>query len=284
MFGRRLVAVVVVVGIVALGGCSSAEGPSQRATQTPTSSASSTPDAAASSPAASPASAAEQALAPFVTAAGDLDALIADTAVQVNGLFVPDGVRYMDSIGWATAATERQVTLAEEHIPAGLDEDVRVAAVQVYQDLFHRAYVLQYTFGHIANGLYALDHPGEVTAVAQDVQELADQARLLLSYGGMSQARFAEDVALLEELAAGSDQPAEPVPPDSDAAGLLAFELAWLRLSISGCHADPGAPTDVASQQEAWQSVEVGPIDLASSAIQAHYDPVEGWQIRFPYC
>jgi hypothetical protein len=273
------VVVVVVVAVLAVGGCAGS-GTADHAGESPPASASPTPGDAIGSRS----SAASDAVAAFVTAAQSLDTEIAETGVLVNGLFVPDGVRYVDAVTVATQETMDRVGSAAVLIPAGLDEKVRVAALQVYQDLFHRAYTLAYVPFYVANGLHAIEHPGEVWAPAGAEQELADQARSLLAFGGMSKARFAEDLASLQELAAASGEPARPVPPQSEAAGLLAFEIASLEIGIQGCHPPPDAPTTVTSLLTEWQSVEVGPIETGSTSVQAYYDPLEGWQIRFPYC
>ncbi len=109
-------------------------------------------------------------------------------------------------------------------------------------------------------------------------------ARSLLALGGMSKARFADDLAALQDLAAGSGQPATPVPPPSPVAGLLAFEIASLEIGIQGCNPPPYAPIPVTSMDAEWRSVEIGPIEVGSTAVQAYFDPLDGWQIRFPYC
>lgn len=276
--------VLALVGTLSMGGCADAADPPDPVGTTPATSGSVAPTDVEPSTAADSPTAAQQALAPFVEAVGEMDALIADTAAEVNGLFVPQGVRHLDPVAQVTTSTREQVVRAATLIPAGLDEEVRLAALQVYQDLLNRAHALAYTSSYISSGLYALEHPDEVSSLAQDMQELEDQARAFLAFGGQSQARFAADVARLQELAADSAQPAAPVPPDSEVAGLLAFEVAFLEVATWGCNAPPAAPTDVVSMQEAWESVDIGPIEPGVSVTQAHYDPEEGWQIAFPYC
>ncbi len=118
--------VAATVGIMGIGGCADPR-PADPAATTPSPSASSSPtDGPVSTT-----TAAQEAIGAFVSAAQILDADIAQTGLLLNGLFVTDGVRYVDSVTVAAMATLERVKDAATLIPAGLADEVRVAALQV---------------------------------------------------------------------------------------------------------------------------------------------------------
>ena len=305
MYARpwRTAGALLAAGVVVLGGCGSPEesaGPVD-VTPTPSESASSgepTPIGTSTPPTTTtpvaPATAAEAALADFIAAGRQADAQIADAASMINGMFTTDGVREHPAAWQAAIDADARAQQTGELIPAGLATRVRVAAEQVHFDLQHRAYALSWTADFITSGLYMLaeGHPvSSPLSPSQDLEspaELAAVARTLLGFGGQSKARFADDLSTLERLAADSDKPSTAVDPASDAAGLLAYELAWLQIGLRGCNAPPGPPGTVASQAGAWAEVTIveqwEPNVSGDGDTVAVYLPGEGWRIYFPFC
>lgn len=160
-------------------------------------------------------------LAPFFSAAVELDGALKRAAAAINGSitrteYVVDR-RTVDLV----QETRRQIDVVEAAIPAGLEPELLRATLLVFSDLVSRSYAM--------SPWDWPPPPGQETVPLGEGYVLS-----CLGRGSAAAARYPSDLAALQVLAP-SAPPVAAVAPDSDAARDLAVRTAAIVNANSCC-------------------------------------------------
>ncbi len=152
----------------------------------------------------------------FFTAASGVDTGLRAAAIAVNGGIGTDRIEFDQAVVDAVHAADPGAVAAA--LVAGLPPPLLQSALVVYNDLVSR----RGAFNGVTVGTFT---PSDYDYTYN---------RMCLRNGSAPAARFADDLAASERLAA-TLPPVGPAAPDSLAAEELAVRLMWIELGNNGC-------------------------------------------------
>ncbi len=247
------IAVVVLAGALLLAGCGG----------------SAAPTAAPPSATTVVARTATEDLAPFVAAAGRVDARLRAAAGLVNGGVTTGGLQFTAAMADAVAAAAPSGVVAS--IPAGLPPTLLRPVLLVYSELEARWRAMNRV------------QPGVVIEHSDDPLSRYQEVVRCLGNGAVPAARFPGDLAALERLAATSP-PVDVARPDSRPAAELAVRIESIVLQNAGC-GSCGGTLFPELDTVTWDGPSTGRIRSGPADVQfrVSYDAA-GWHVVVMAC
>ncbi len=226
-----------------------------------------------------PAPSAAAQLAPYVSAAREVDAQLKAAADRINGAVSPDHVVVDQQTVDAIRAIDTVAPQAA--IPFGMPPDLTLAAVVVQSDLVSR----QSALGAFTRMVVSTD-PLPVTLPTTDLG--VQDSLACLRNGREAAAQFEHDVADLQR-AATATPPFDVAAPDSHAAAELAIWLAEVHEGNTGCDSCGGYRL-TQLDPVTWHTVPIPDTggdwdgDVGDILFRATYAPASNWTIQLNAC